>query len=89
MPVTVITTRAHWDHIGGHQYFPNFAVHEDEITWISKQFPIPLQVVKKNKVTLKNLKTKKKYFIKVRAYKKVKGDIYYGKWSKVVKKKTK
>ena len=45
--------------------------------------------VKKNKVTLKNLKSKKKYFVKVRAYKLANGRKYYGKWSKVVKKKTK
>ena len=45
--------------------------------------------VKKNKVTLKRLKSKKKYFVKVRAYKTVNGNTYYGKWSKVVKKKTK
>ena len=45
--------------------------------------------VKKNKVTIKNLKPKKKYFVKVRAFKTVKGEKYVGKWSKVVKKKTK
>ena len=45
--------------------------------------------VKKNKVTLKRLKSKKKYFVKVRAYKKANGNTYYGKWSKVVKKKAK
>ena len=45
--------------------------------------------VKKNKVTLKRLKSKKKYFVKVRAYKTVNGSTYYGKWSKVVKKKVK
>ena len=45
--------------------------------------------VKKNKVTLKNLKPKKKYFVKVRAYKLANGRKYFGKWSKVVKKKTK
>ena len=43
--------------------------------------------VKKNKITLKRLKSKKKYFVKVRAYKTVNGSTYYGKWSKVVKKK--
>ena len=45
--------------------------------------------VKKNKVTLKKLKPKKKYFVKVRAYKLANGRKYFGKWSKVVKKKTK
>ena len=45
--------------------------------------------VKKNKVTLKRLKSNKKYFVKVRAYKTVNGNISYGKWSKVVKKKVK
>ena len=45
--------------------------------------------VKKNKVTLKKLKPKKKYFVKVRAYKLANGNKYFGKWSKVVKKKTK
>ena len=45
--------------------------------------------VKKNKVTLKKLKSKKKYFVKVRAYKLANGRKYFGKWSKVVKKKVK
>ena len=45
--------------------------------------------VKKNKVTLKNLKPKKKYFVKVRAYKLANGRKYYGKWSKVVRKTVK
>ena len=45
--------------------------------------------VKKNKVIIKNLKPKKKYFVKVRAYKLANGRKYYGKWSKVVKKKVK
>ena len=45
--------------------------------------------VKKNKVTLKRLKSKKKYYVKVRAYKKSNGSTNYGKWSKVVKKKAK
>ncbi len=45
--------------------------------------------VKKNKVILKKLKSKNKYFVKVRAYKTVNGNTSYGKWSKVIKKKVK
>ncbi len=48
LPITVLATHVHWEHIGGHKYFPNFAVHESEISWISGKFPIPLEVVKKN-----------------------------------------
>lgn len=48
LPVMVVTTHIHWDHIGGHKYFNNIAVHELEKKWLSKDFPIPLQVVKRN-----------------------------------------
>ena len=36
---------------------------------------------KKAKFTIKKLKANKKYFIRVRAYKVVNGEVYYGKWS--------
>lgn len=48
LPITVIATHIHWDHIGGHRYFDNIAVHEAEKDWLSVQFPIPLIVVKNN-----------------------------------------
>ena len=48
LPVMVITTHIHWDHIGGHRYFDNIAVHEAEKDWLSVQFPIPLKLVKRN-----------------------------------------
>lgn len=48
LPVIVITTHVHWDHIGGHIYFDNIAVHEAEKDWLSVKFPIPLSVVKRN-----------------------------------------
>ena len=50
LPVLVVTTHIHWDHIGGHKYFENIAVHEAEKDWLSIKFPIPLQAVKNNLV---------------------------------------
>lgn len=48
LPVMIVTTHAHWDHIGGHGYFSNISVHEAEKEWLSGRFPIPLAVVKQN-----------------------------------------
>lgn len=46
LPVFAVATHAHWDHIGGHKFFPCFAVHEAERSWLEGQFPLPLAVVK-------------------------------------------
>lgn len=48
LPVMVVTTHVHWDHIGGHRYFENIAVHEAEQDWLSVKFPLPLEAVKSN-----------------------------------------
>ena len=48
LPVMVVTTHIHWDHIGGHKYFDNISVHEAEQDWLADKFPLPLQVVKNN-----------------------------------------
>lgn len=43
----------------------------------------------KNSKTIKKLKKHKKYYVKIRAYKIVEGNKIFGKWSKIVEKKTK
>ena len=39
--------------------------------------------VKKNTITLKNLKKRKTYYVKIRGYRKVNGEVFYSKYSKV------
>ena len=48
LPVTVLTTHVHWDHIGGHRYFDDIAVFEAERDWLAVRFPIPAEAVRKN-----------------------------------------
>lgn len=48
LPLEIVTTHVHWDHIGGHELFENIAVYETEQEWLSAKFPISLQIVKNN-----------------------------------------
>lgn len=45
-PVTAIATHIHWDHIGGHKYYPDFYAHEAELDWLNGSFPQPLETIK-------------------------------------------
>ncbi len=60
--------------------------------WIgtTKSFSLKMsKSTKKTTLTIKKLQSKRKYFVKVRAYKITEGKKIYGKWSKVTKVKTK
>lgn len=41
-PIAAAATHFHWDHIGGHQYFPEFYAHGQEVSWLNGEFPLPL-----------------------------------------------
>ncbi|MCI2082941.1 MAG: MBL fold metallo-hydrolase [Bacteroidales bacterium] len=44
--VTAVTTHVHYDHFGGHKYFPDFYVHEAEKDWINGEFPLTIEQVR-------------------------------------------
>jgi len=45
-PIIAVATHIHWDHIGGHKYFPNFYAHEEEINWLNGEFPLTMEQIK-------------------------------------------
>ncbi|MGL5352014.1 MAG: MBL fold metallo-hydrolase [Clostridium sp.] len=48
LPIKVITTHCHWDHIGGHKYFKDINIHENDEAWIKKGLPIPVNSIKES-----------------------------------------
>jgi len=47
LPVLVITTHVHADHIGGHSLFADIAVHEHDKSWLENGIPIPIEQFRK------------------------------------------
>ncbi len=45
-PVTAVATHIHWDHIGGHKYFPDFYAHGEELHWLSGEFPLSRETIR-------------------------------------------
>lgn len=45
-PVTAVATHIHWDHIGGHKYYPDFYAHEAELDWLSGRFPLSMETIR-------------------------------------------
>lgn len=45
-PIAAVATHSHWDHIGGHKYFPEFYAHAEELDWLDGKFPLTIETVK-------------------------------------------
>ena len=45
-PVTAVATHIHWDHIGGHKYFPDFYAHSEELAWLNGKFPLSIETIR-------------------------------------------
>lgn len=45
-PIIAVATHIHWDHIGGHKYFPDFYAHEAELDWLNGKFPLSADTVR-------------------------------------------
>lgn len=46
-PITAVATHIHWDHIGGHAYFPDFYAHAAELDWLNGKFPQSIEAVRR------------------------------------------
>lgn len=46
LPVTAAATHIHWDHVGGHKYFPDFYAHGEELDWLNGGFPLSIETIR-------------------------------------------
>jgi len=44
--VAAAATHIHWDHVGGHKYYPDFYAHGAELDWLSGGFPLSIETVR-------------------------------------------
>lgn len=48
LPIKVVTTHVHWDHIGGHNLFSDISVHEGDVEWLKNGIPMPMEMIRNN-----------------------------------------
>lgn len=62
LPVKVVTTHVHWDHIGGHSLFTDISVHMADADWLKNGIPMPINAIRKTIVQEPFSKTPPKEF---------------------------
>ncbi len=45
-PVVATATHIHWDHVGGHEHYPDFYAHGDELNWLHGEFPLSMDTIR-------------------------------------------
>ncbi len=45
-PIAAVATHIHWDHIGGHKYFPEFYAHDEELDWLDGKSPLSIETIR-------------------------------------------
>ena len=48
LPLHVVITHAHWDHIGGADKFANVSIHQADRDWLEHGLPIPDTMIQQN-----------------------------------------
>ncbi len=46
LPIRVLTTHVHWDHIGGHNLYDQIYVHAGDLAWLVDGLPMPIEVIR-------------------------------------------
>lgn len=46
LPIKVLTTHVHWDHVGGHSLYDQIYLHADDLGWLVNGLPMPLSVIR-------------------------------------------
>jgi len=62
LPIKVVTTHVHWDHIGGHGFFKDISVHVEDSQWLKNGLPLTINMIRNSIIQEPFSKTPPKEF---------------------------